>query len=51
MFHSAANRTALMLSAFSLILLLDACVCRPLRVDMVDYKTPTTVAELKASLP
>jgi hypothetical protein len=44
-------RSAMVLGAISLTLLLDACVCRPVRVGMDDYKTPTTVAEMKATLP
>jgi hypothetical protein len=46
-----AYRTALVLAAISLTLLLDACVCRPVRVDMAHYTPPASVAELKASLP
>jgi hypothetical protein len=45
------NRTALVLAAVSLTLLLDACVCRPIRVGMSDYKTPANIEELRASLP
>jgi hypothetical protein len=41
----------MVLGAISLTLLLDACVCRPVRVGMDDYTTPTTVAEMKATLP
>jgi len=49
--HRTRYRTALALAAIALTLLLDACVCRPVRVGMTDYRAPSTVAELKASLP
>ena len=44
-------RTALALAAISLTLLLDACVCRPARIDMARYTPPASVAELEATLP
>jgi hypothetical protein len=46
-----AYRSVMVFGAISLMLLLDACVCRPLRVGQAEYSTPETVAELKASLP
>ncbi|MDB5406147.1 MAG: hypothetical protein JWL84_1059 [Rhodospirillales bacterium] len=46
-----AYRNVMVLSAISLMLLLDACVCRPVRVGQAEYSTPATIAELKASLP
>lgn len=49
--NKTAHRTALALAAISLTLLLDACVCRPARIDMVGYTPPANVAELKATLP
>jgi hypothetical protein len=49
--NKTAYRTALALAAISLTLLLDACVCRPARIDMVGYTPPASVAELKATLP
>ena len=30
---------------------LAACVCRPVRIDKDEYSTPSTVAELKSTLP
>jgi hypothetical protein len=51
MTNRSAYRSALALGAISLTLLLDACVCRPVRVGMTEYSTPATIAELKASLP
>jgi hypothetical protein len=46
----SAYKNAIVLAAISLTLLLDACVCRPVRVGMSDAGTPSTIAELKASL-
>jgi hypothetical protein len=51
MSNRKACRSALALAAVSLVLLLEACVCRPVRIGMTDYSTPSTLAELKASLP
>jgi hypothetical protein len=49
--NKSASRTALSLVAISLTVLLAACVCRPIRIDMDKYSTPSTIAELKATLP
>jgi hypothetical protein len=46
-----AYRRALALGVISLTLLLGACVCRPVRVGQAEYTTPTTIADLRASLP
>jgi hypothetical protein len=46
-----AYRKALALGVISLTLLLGACVCRPVRVGQAEYTTPTTIADLRASLP
>lgn len=43
------SRAALALAAISAMLLLDACVCRPVHVGSADG-APTTLAEYKASL-
>jgi hypothetical protein len=43
-------RTALVVAAISLTLLLDACVCRPARVGLLDDHAPATLAEFRASL-
>jgi hypothetical protein len=49
--NRSAYRSVMVLGAISLMLLLDACVCRPVRVGQAEYSTPATTAELKASLP
>jgi hypothetical protein len=41
----------MVLAAISLTLLLDACVCRPVHVSGGTYTTPSTIEELRASLP
>ena len=49
--NRSAYKSALILGAISVTLLLAACVCRPVRVGSETYTTPTTVAEMKATLP
>ena len=44
-------RRAAAFGAIAVALLLDACVCRPARIDMVRYTPPASVAELRATLP
>jgi hypothetical protein len=48
--HRTRYRTALVVAAISLTLLLDACVCRPVRVGLLDDHAPSTLAEFRASL-
>jgi hypothetical protein len=46
----AVKRAASAAAAVSLMLALDACACRPLRVGTAEYTPPSTVAEVEASL-
>jgi hypothetical protein len=47
---TAVKRAALAAAAVSLMLVLDACACRPLRVGMAEQTPPATVAQMEASL-
>ena len=48
--RKAVKRGASALAALALMLVLDACACRPLRVGMAEHTPPATIGQMEASL-